>query len=96
MKSVDTAQAEMDVQVFAVAVYRYCQRVKGSVTSWIRTPFRNRSVGGVMRSLHLEALAVDVVLDAEFIQVDDRHLLAHELGLKLVVESDHDHLELKR
>lgn len=87
---------EIRVQEFALAVYRYCVRVHGSVTSWVRTPNRNRAVGGVMRSNHLTGLAVDVVLDEHLthkIATDARHMLAAHLGLRLVIEGDHDHLE---
>lgn len=88
---------EIRVQEFALAVYRYCVRVHGSVTSWVRTPNRNSAVGGVMRSHHLSGLAVDVVLDEPLthkIATDARHKLAADLGLRLVIEGDHDHLEV--
>lgn len=93
MSPASVADSEIAIQVFAVAVFRYCSRVGGSVTSWIRTPRRNLSVGGVMRSKHVSGLAVDVVVES-YVTCDDRHLLAADLGLKLVIESDHDHLEL--
>nr|QJB20188.1 MAG: hypothetical protein [Microvirus sp.] len=90
---------EIRVQEFALAVYRYCVRVRGSVTSGFRTPSRNTVVGGEVRSFHLQGLAADVVLDEPLthkIATDARHKLASDLGIKLIIESDHDHLEPRR
>jgi hypothetical protein len=63
-----------------------------SVTSWLRTPKRNLTVGGVTNSAHLFGLAVDVVPDqgtswAEF------GTRARQLGLVVVEETDHLHLQ---
>lgn len=88
---------EIRIQEFWLAVYRYASRVRGSVTSGFRTHARNRDVGGVLRSRHLEGLAADVVLDDLLIHkiaTDARHKLAADLGIKLVIEGDHDHLEV--
>lgn len=91
------SDAEVSVQVFALAVYRYCRAASGSVTSWIRTTRHNVSVGGVPSSFHLTGLGCDVVLDSpSVLDSDARHVLASNLGLRLVVESDHDHLQLMR
>lgn len=86
---------EIRVQEFALAVYRYCISVRGSVTSWIRTVGHNVAVGGVHGSLHVVGLAVDVVLDGPLLSSDERHKLASDLGIKLVIESDHDHLQAR-
>lgn len=88
---------EIRIQEFWLAVYRYATRVRGSVTSGFRTHSRNAVVGGVLRSKHLEGLAADVVLDEQLthkIATDARHKLASDLGIKLIIEGDHDHLEL--
>lgn len=49
---------------FLAAVVFLCRTFDGSVTSWIRTPKRNREKGGVPASRHQSGFAVDVVLDA--------------------------------
>lgn len=88
---------EIRIQEFWLAVYRYATRVRGSVVSGYRTFLRNRAVGGVAASRHLDGLAADVVLDEPLthpIAVDARHRLAADLGIKLVVEDDHDHLQV--
>lgn len=89
---------EIRVQEFALAVYRYCTRVRASVTSWYRTRQRNDSpaVRGALRSRHLDGLGCDVVLDEPLthkIATDARHKLASDLGINLIIEGDHDHLE---
>jgi peptidase M15-like protein len=77
---------------FAVAVITYRLRTGASVTSWGRTGAHNKRVGGVENSLHMVDLAVDVVYDilpelALAVQI------ATELGLKLIREPTHDHLQ---
>ena len=82
----------MDIRDFAVAVETFCLAFGGSVTSWGRTADHNRMVGGVANSLHLTWRAVDVVYDrpVEKATAED---LASSLGLRLVREGDHDHLQ---
>jgi hypothetical protein len=82
----------MDIRDFAVAVETYGKALGGSVTSWGRTEVHNRAVGGVPNSLHVRWLAVDVVYDAPP-ELDVASDLASSLGLRLVRESDHDHLQ---
>lgn len=65
-----------------------------SVTSWWRTVARNKQVGGLANSLHLEGLAVDCVLlpgrsGEEFLRV------AKILGLYGRVEKDHIHIQAR-
>lgn len=89
-------RAESEVTAFALALYRYCRYFGGSVTSWLRTADHNSQVGGLPGSLHLLALGADVVFDSPRLDSDVRHSMASSLGLRLVVESDHDHLQLER
>lgn len=77
---------------FANAALAYCAATGGSVTSWGRTAKRNAAVGGVANSAHLLWLAVDVVYD-EPLDVAHRKSLATRLGLTLIDEGDHDHLQ---
>jgi len=77
---------------FLDAAIAYCDRVDGSVTSWIRTASRNKAVGGVSNSAHLKGLGVDVVAEKP-LTTDERHKIASELGVTLITESDHDHLQ---
>jgi uncharacterized protein YcbK (DUF882 family) len=77
---------------FAARVLQLAVAVRLSVTSWIRSPRRNQQVGGVAGSRHLDGCAVDVVLD----DPADRpalQRLADRLGLRVLDEADHLHLE---
>lgn len=78
---------------FAEAVIAGCRMLKGSITSWGRTPARNRAVGGSPTSRHLEWLAVDVVYD-EPMEASDRRRVWEELGLHFWPEGNHDHISL--
>lgn len=77
---------------FAEAVYSYCARTGGSVTSWIRSEQRNAVVGGVPFSAHLAGLAVDVVYGAAPTR-EVRETWARRFGLLVIIEDDHDHLQ---
>lgn len=63
-----------------------------SETSGFRTRLRNDVVGGVANSYHLSGRAVDIIAD---ISVDMEALIgsAQGLGLEVIHESDHLHLE---
>lgn len=66
-----------------------------SRTSGKRTPHRNKLVGGHPRSWHLLGLAADYAWDPgvpEEVKAHMRHRAA-QLGLRVVVEEDHDHLQ---
>lgn len=82
----------MTLADFAEAAATYCFETGGSVTSWVRSPARNVAVGGHKRSRHLVGLAVDVVYHPnQRPGAVEAH--AHALGLWLLAEGDHDHLE---
>ncbi len=83
----------MDTAAFAEKAKAYCDITKGSVTSWGRTPTHNRAVGGVPDSKHIHFLAVDVVHDHPIPPAETRQQIADMVGLRLIIESDHDHLE---
>ncbi len=77
---------------FACALIAYCFATKGSVTSWGRTESHNRHVGGVPHSKHQTFQAADVVYDHRPPLATARRRAA-ALGIKLLRESDHDHLQ---
>lgn len=77
---------------FASALQSYCAATSGSVTSWGRTPQHNVAVGGVPDSGHLLWIAADVVYDNTHGE-DGRGVLADRLGLMLIHEGDHDHVQ---
>jgi hypothetical protein len=77
---------------FASALIAYCYATTGSVTSWGRTPLHNRRVGGVTHSKHQLWLGADVVYDTRPTLATARRR-ATALGLKLLREADHDHLQ---
>jgi uncharacterized protein YcbK (DUF882 family) len=66
-----------------------------SVTSWLRSRKHNGQVGGVADSRHLLGLAVDVVLD-DTNQVAEFHSQAATLGLQVIIEGDHLHVQEPR
>jgi hypothetical protein len=76
---------------FHEAVMRYCALAVASVTSSGRTWEHNRKVGGVDESAHLFWLAADVVYDGKPPVLGAQW--AERLGLKLIREDDHDHLQ---
>jgi hypothetical protein len=84
----------MDVMSFAARVAAYCYATRGSVTSWLRTADRNLAVGGVANSLHRVGLAMDVVHDGP-VDVVFADRMADALGLVVIREADHDHLQPK-
>ena len=82
----------MTVAMFAELVAGYCWYFHGSVTSWGRTAKRNAVVGGVEASAHQFFRAVDIVYD-ELPDLAFRRGVAERLGLLLLDEGDHDHLQ---
>ena len=77
---------------FTDAVYVLGLKHGASVTSWFRSDKHNTVVGGVPHSAHHFGLGCDFVYDTP----PDAMLLgedAKRLGLKLIREGDHDHLQ---
>lgn len=82
----------MSPDQFLDALRAYCSITGASVTSFGRTWEHNREVGGVPRSAHIVWLAADVVYDADRPPADGPEW-AGRLGLRLIREGDHDHLQ---
>ena len=79
---------------FGSCLRAYCAWSRGSVTSWIRSPERNQKVGGHPDSSHLLGLAADVAYTPNpRPALPTARKRAHRLGLRLVREGDHDHLQ---
>jgi len=78
---------------FTIAKLLYCFLLAASETSGYRTRAHNAKLpGSVEHSPHLLGLAADVVYDGPQ-PLELRQAWAQRLGLKLVVEADHDHLQ---
>lgn len=78
---------------FHAALMAYCYRTRSSVTSYGRTHTRNAAVGGVPNSYHQIWLAADVVYDNPAPPPEVRQRTGSQLGLKVILEDDHDHLQ---
>jgi len=79
---------------FAEALMAYCAWSRGSVTSWGRSPERNAQVGGHPYSLHQIWLGADVGYHPNPKPAEDvARRMASRLGIRLVREGDHDHLQ---
>jgi hypothetical protein len=83
----------MSPSQFAEALIAYCGWSHASVTSYGRTPTRNQKVGGVPGSKHLSWLAADVVYDGAQPDLSAAKQRARHLGLLLLREDTHDHLQ---
>ena len=82
----------MTVPEFAQAVQTFAAQFGGSCTSWGRTVAHNASVGGVVGSPHTHWLGADLVYDSpSSLALRTDH--AKQLGLWLIAEIDHDHLQ---
>lgn len=77
---------------FAEAVFTYCLMTGGYATSAERSRVHNEAVHGVAHSAHLVGLARDVLYDAAPSPAE-REEWAARLGLRLIREVDHDHLQ---
>jgi uncharacterized protein YcbK (DUF882 family) len=84
----------MSIAEFAARLATLRIRYPFSVTSWFRTAGRNAMVGGKPHSRHLLGLAADVILDDE--ERDKASFVedAKRLGLSVVVEGDHLHVQV--
>lgn len=86
----------MTIDEFAEAAAQYCYMMRASVTSWGRSEKHNEQVGGVKNSAHRYFRGLDVVYDDPMLLAQDpspRIETAARLGLKLIAEGDHDHLQ---
>jgi hypothetical protein len=82
----------MTVLQFAQAAYVYCQKTAGSCTSWGRTVKHSIAVGGFDGDPHTWWVGADIVYDT-LIDEQQAKKLAQSLGLLLIREKDHDHLQ---
>ena len=81
---------------FIQKVFALCIEFDGSVTSWGRTPERNRLVGGHLASFHKNWLAIDVILD-DMGDNNVRHFIekAVRMGIRAIDEREKGHLHLQ-
>lgn len=82
----------MTIEQFAAALHALCHPYGGSITSWGRTNRHNRYVGGVEGSPHIWWLGADVVWD-KLPALGELQVLARSLGLMIVREGSHDHVQ---
>ena len=84
----------MTIGEFAEAASMYCMIWGGSTTSWGRSKIHNEAVGGVSGSAHRFWRGLDVVYDDKATFTNPKRLIdATRLGLLLIPEADHDHLQ---
>ena len=84
----------MTIAEFAESVARYGMLTGASVTSWGRTTEHNLNVGGVTYSSHRFWLGCDLVYDEPtLLSMTARMETARRLGLRVIIEGDHDHLQ---
>jgi hypothetical protein len=77
---------------FATAAREYCQTLGGSVTSWGRTPQHSIAVGGFADDPHTRWTGADVVYDT-LPPLAQATAVAARLGLQVIREPSHDHLQ---
>jgi len=88
---------KMPLHQFCYAITALCTDHSASVTSWIRSPTRNKAKGGRTTSLHLTGMACDLVCDdpaqkpALVAAARLRHLDAVDEGDHVHVEADPNH-----
>ena|SRR2546423_15490805 len=87
--------SKMTVSEFHSAAIVFRSIYAGSFTSSGRTVRHNKEVGGVEGSPHVYDLAVDIVYDDPNLYMIDNGRVdyAKKLGLLLILEKDHDHLQ---
>ncbi len=80
---------------FNDAVFIYCNVLRARETSGFRTPEGNKKIGSELKlSPHVFGFGKDVIYD-DLNTFNDplRMEAARRLGLKLIPEGDHDHLQ---
>ena len=77
---------------FSDKVLALCLIYDCSETSGFRTEKRNKAVGGVPNSRHKVGLGRDIVLDVP-VRTEEVCRAARRLGLWVLVEDDHIHLQ---
>lgn len=82
----------MTIGEFAEKANTYCQLTGASEVGGRRTAARNKDKSGVAHSAHLAGLARDVVYDVEPPK-SERGAWAAAMGLRILFEPDHDHLQ---
>lgn len=80
---------------FCQAIIHLCALYQCSVTSWIRTPNRNRKVGGHERSNHIVGFGADLVPDDPAAKAA-LVAAARKLNLDAIDEGDHVHIEVDK
>ena len=99
----------MDLIKFCIVVSQLMVACGGRITSWGRSPFGNDEVGGGLTSYHTMMMGVDWTWsDAELLAttISDKDgdtmngrermvVMAPRLGLEVIDEGDHLHLEPK-
>lgn len=72
------------------ALYALLLRLNGmTITSWWRSPWHNKDVGGVANSLHLIGWAFDIIP----VTGENRRKL-EAMGMKVIDEGDHLHAQI--
>jgi len=81
------------VQDFVLRLIYLLALHPGRVTSWLRSIHANATLGGVDTSYHLDGCGADLVLDQP---TNNPACATHarELGLDVLDEGDHIHVEL--
>ena len=77
---------------FCQKISRLCFTHHCSVTSWIRTILRNKTVWGHPKSRHLTGYGIDLVPD-DWGTVDALMKDVRELGFLAINEGDHIHVQ---
>ncbi len=77
---------------FYEAVFTYCVATASRMTSGPRPLAVDQQIGSTTLHPHVAGYAADVVY-VSAPELAKRHALANKLGLRLVAEPDHDHLQ---
>lgn len=94
----------MNLDEYWQAVHAYCERTLGSCDSWGRTPERSVAVGGYETDPHTWWMGADIIYTGGMrtgwprplnIPTQQAEAYADSLGLEIIHEKDHDHLQPK-